>query len=103
MANISAESWLSKLLTQEKQQEEKTSKPDTPTKSLTHKEFKNKYDNGEREFKNYRLGNIDLKKINLYGVSFENCTFQLIDLRDVSLRDANLKQANFDGNETERY
>lgn len=76
--------------------------PPQPPKKLNHQQFKDMYDNGERDFKNYILDNVDLKQFSLYGVNFENCDFRLMDLRGVSLK-CRLEKANFSGMNLERF
>lgn len=76
--------------------------PPQPPKKLNHQQFKDMYENGERDFKNCILNNIDLKQFSLYGVNFEGCDFRLMDLRGVSLK-CRLEKANFSGMNLERF
>ncbi|MEN8119902.1 MAG: pentapeptide repeat-containing protein [Bacteroidota bacterium] len=69
--------------------------------TLTDKGILDKYNDGQRYFKDIDLNNGDLSETNLQGISFDNC-FLAVDFRGANLRGAkftnsNIKTCNFRG------
>jgi len=61
-------------------------------KKVTQEEFDTRFANGEKDFQNERLVDLDLTNLNLSGLNFENC-----DLKDTQFDGSIFKRANFKG------
>ena len=60
---------------------------------LTDKEILNRYNNGQRQFKDIDVDNGDLRDTDLQGISFDGC-FLAIDFRAANLKGARFTNGN---------